>query len=190
MTGEVGLRKARHALRSRRLATSRRGAYFFVIDAFLAASILAFTLILIFSLFLNQRESEQSFTYAHDYLSFLTSTQARDYRNPVVTGMIQEGHIRDPRLTLAALVLLFHNESKHENVTSILDSTVATLPLDLILNVTIHDSSTGERTSLYSRGAPDPERHTQHLSAKALQHVIVGENRLYGPLILEVEVWT
>lgn len=163
---------------------SRRGSYFFVIDAFIAGAILVFTLVMIFNLFIAPRETEQSFTYAHDYLSFLTSTQVRDYHDLLVDNLV----VPDRRKTLAEQVLIFHNASNDSAAAVILGAAAQSLPSTVALNISLKDGVT--MTMLYNRSIDQIPAKRSHLVAKSIGYAIINQSALYGPLTLQVEVWS
>ena len=75
-----------------------KGTYFFVLDVFIAASILVLTIIVILSSRVNIPETSQNYFLAEDFLNFLTQTRIRDltlyYRNT----LIADGNITDVSL--------------------------------------------------------------------------------------------
>lgn len=165
----------------------KRGAYFFVIDAFIAASILAATFLIIFTLFIQAPSNKQSFTYAHDYLSFLTTTEARDFHHQDIQTLISNGDI-DGKRTLAQNVLLLNDVGKKENVSAILGAVAENLPASLALNVTLQKPGMLTKEHLYSRnGTVQP---TTHLVARTIIYAVKSQDEILGPELLEVEVWS
>ena len=161
----------------------RRGSYFFVIDAFIAGIILIFTLVMIFSLFVAQRPTEQSFTYAHDYMMFLSTTEVRDYHDATVDALT----VADRKKTLAEQVLIFHNQSNDTAAAVILNATAQSLPDTVVINVNI--TTEGATMSLYNRSLASASQKRTHLVAKNIAYAIINESQLYGPVVLQVEVW-
>jgi len=164
----------------------RKGSYFFVIDAFVAAAILAITVIVVLNFFVGQRAPAQSFAYARDYLGFLSSTQVRDFHNEVVRQQIADGNITDPRNTIATQLLLYHNESKDDLAWQLLNATVTSLPADLAVNVSIDDGGAG--FVLYNRTDNMLEYRRTHLAVRSIEYTIINQT-IYGPYVLLVEVW-
>jgi len=172
------------------LQRSRRGSYFFVIDAFIAASILVLTLTLIFNFFTSQRQTEQVFTYAQDYLDFLASTQVKDYRIPEITQLIVAGNITNTRVTLAEQVLIFNLSGQNQNAKTILEAVAKSVPENVDLMVTLVDRRTGMNATLYSRPSSNAGVGKQnHLSARSLVYTVVN-NTFYGPYAFRAEAWT
>lgn len=162
---------------------SRRGSYFFVIDAFIASAILVFTLVMIFNLFVTPRDTQQSFTYAHDYISFLSFTQFRDYHDPSVEAL----NVPDERATLAEQVLLFHNASNDSAAAVILAAAARSLPSTLALNVSLLVGA--NTTLLYNQSVNQIPSKRTHLVAKSISYALLNQSALYGPVTLQVEVW-
>lgn len=172
---------------------SRRGSYFFVLDAFIASAILVFTIVLVFSLFLSSRGTNQSFTYASDYLSFLSTTELRDYQSPVVDELVASGNITDTRKTIAQQLLTFYNESGGEpgselhDAWLLLNESADLLPQDVAFNVSLHGSSWNY--TLYNRSVDGLYDGRTHLAVRSVEYAMINRASIFGPLILEVDVW-
>lgn len=175
----------------------RRGSYFFVIDAFFAAAILTFTVVLIFSLFVVQPRTGQSYSYAQDYLTFLTGTGMRDFRHAAIIEIMNDPTLRpyvDSRRSLSEQVLVFYNRSAEGNPTlkggyeAILEAAAENLPETLTLNVWLRDPEKETSVKLYGREAGSVSETKTRLNARALEYVMLNETDIYGPLVLQVEV--
>ena len=177
-------------------STKKRGAYFFVIDAFLAASILSFTLVLLFTLFITEPETEQSFVYAHDYLNFLTTTELRDFRHSNITYLIDEGDITNTRLTMAEQVLVFYDEigdlpGRKDNITMILTAAAESLPVTLAINVSLREKPNQVSKTLLFEKPPNLDTvRLIHLTARSVEYAVKDQDTLIGPYILEVDIWS
>ncbi len=168
-------------------ATGRRGSYFFLIDAFIASSILLFTILLIYGLFTAEHPSTQSAAFANDLLQFLTATQLRDFRAPEVVAMIRDGNITDPRNTVATQLLLFVNQSKRDKAWLLLNTSHAGLPPSLAVNVSLRDGT--ESILLYNRSIERVSEAKTHLVTSGIAYALVNRS-IYGPHVLTVEVWS
>jgi len=164
----------------------RRGSYFFVIDAFIAGAILFLTLVVIFNFFVGPRQTEQSFTYAHDYLAFLTSTQVRDYHDLTIDAL----SISDRRKSLAEQVLIFHNASNDTAAAVILAAAAQSLPPTVLINVSVQEQAGSQSAVLYSRGLSETGQKRTHLVAKSVEYAIINQSGLYGPVVMQTEVWS
>lgn len=174
--------------RYRHIGRIRRGSYFFVLDAFVAVAILAFAITLIVSFFSSQRQTEQTFSYAQDYLSFLTSSHINDYQNPVISELLASGNISDPRVTIAEQILRFHNRSDDIDAWKILNATAGSIPENNGIKVMLHEASSGYNTTLYNRTSILITNST-HLVASGIVYTLIN-NTLFGPFTLRVEVWS
>ena len=172
------------------LLRDRKGAYFFVIDAFIAAAILSLTLVLIFNLFVSPTRTEQSFSFAHDLISFLTQTEVRDYRHSDITDMISKGHINDIRNTLSEEILIFFDKNDFGNASIILNASTQSLPQTLAINVSIFDPATSTSTPLYERKEGSGLSKRSHLTARSVEYALDEQNQIIGPYVLRVEVWS
>lgn len=164
----------------------RRGSYFFVIDAFLGAAILIVTLIVMLNIYLQRSSPEQSFTYARDYLDFLTTTEVRDYHSPTIDLLIAQGNISNPSATIAEQLLYFHNTSRDDLVYVIINESIRILPGHVAVNVSVID--TGAEL-LYNRSTEGSEDRKVHQSVRGIEFVFINRSTLYGPVVLEVDVW-
>lgn len=164
----------------------RRGSYFFVIDAFIGAAILIFTLLLLFSIYLNREGPEQSFTFASDYLRFVGTTEARDYDDAYVQQLIDDGDIVDARATLVDQMLRFHRLGEDAKAREIAKRTSEVVPVTLAINLSIQDD-VGNHT-VYNRSITVVEARPTHQVARSLEFAIV-DGSLYGPVTLQMEVW-
>ncbi len=174
------------------LLSSRQGAYFFVIDAFFAAAILILTLILVFHFFIGSAPKGQTFTYAHDFLTFLTQTEVRDFHDSVVHDMIIAGYIHNSRQTIAQEVILDYFLNTPEalaNASLLLNRSATSLPQTLQINVTIFDPATGTLQTLYSQNPLFKEKRL-HLVARSIEYTLDGLDEIVGPYVLKVEVWS
>ena len=90
----------------------KRGAYFFVIDVFVASAIVILALILIFNFFLRRPETEQPRLYADDYMDFLLTTEVREFQNTYKWNLTQNGTITNTHQSLFDQILEFHNNSE------------------------------------------------------------------------------
>ncbi len=172
------------------MTLGKRGAYFFVIDAFIAAAILSFTLVLIFNLFIEQPSSEQSFTYAHDYINFLSTTEVRDFRHAVIDELISEGQITEVRHTLAEQVIIFFNQTEILNATNLLAAAAESLPATLDINVSLKKSGSATQTVIFEQEGSSELIPQLHLAARSVEYALINQTDIIGPYVIQVEVWT
>ncbi|MBR9692573.1 hypothetical protein GOV07_01435 [Candidatus Woesearchaeota archaeon] len=177
-------------------SAQKRGAYFFVIDAFLAASILSFTLVLLFTLFIDEPNIEQGFVYAHDYLNFLTTTEIRDFRHDDINDLITKGHITNTRLTLSEQVLIFYEEmgvlpGREYNITMLLAAAAESLPPTIAINVSLREKPDQVwKTLLFDQPPHTDTIRMTHLTARSVEYAVKNQDQLVGPYILEVDIWS
>lgn len=169
----------------------KRGSYFFVLDAFIASAIFVLTIILVFSLFVAPARTEQSFATASDYLTFLSTTEIRDFHSVNMTKMRADGEITDSRLTIAQQLVLFHNATPVGDpcllCQKLVNITAGSLPNNVAVNLSIHTSS--ENESFYSYNVTDVSTLKTHIVTKSIEYALINDSILVGPVALVMEVW-
>lgn len=168
---------------------ARHGSYFFVIDAFVASSIFIITIVMVLNLALSPRPSAQSFSYASDYLAFISTTQLRDFDAPAVQNLSASGNISDLRATIAQQVLIFHNQSRDDLVYRLLNGTTNIIPANVAVNFTLREAN-GTYVGLYEKGLINVQNKPTHLAVAQVTYALINDSAMYGPVVLKVEVWS
>lgn len=88
---------------------AKKGAYFFVLDAFVAGIIVVSTLSVIFGSFGIADNPRQNYVLAEDFMKFLESTQIKSYAGDARYELEENGNITDTSLTLLEQVVLFYD---------------------------------------------------------------------------------
>ena len=101
---------------------NKRGAYFFVIDALIAASIIILSLIIIFTSHAIIPEAGPTLRMVEDYTDFLINTRVREFQGVYVQSLVDDGNITDQDNTLLEQLTEFYyyNESGIKNTTEIM----------------------------------------------------------------------
>lgn len=166
-----------------------RGSYFFVIDAFVASSIFIVTIVVVLNLSLSQHSSEQTFSYASDYMDFIATTELRDFNSLDVINLTAQGNITDVRATISEQVLIFHNTSRGILIPKLLNRTTDIIPANVEINFTLQEPN-GTLVPLFQTDLTNVQRKTTHLAVAQVAYALINESNLYGPVVLKVEVWS
>lgn len=167
----------------------RRGSVFFVIDAFMGAAILIFALLIFYTLFIRVPPAEQAFTYANDHLSFIATTECRDFESPWVERLIENGTIENPTLTLAEQTLIFRQQGQLDDAFLLMNASTIILPPTLDVRIRTQDDPLGDVVLYPSSPLPDMTDRPVRQSAKHIFFVLVDTTTYYGPVVLQTEVW-
>ena len=162
----------------------RRGAYFYVIDAFIASILIIGTLIIIFSQYSAQPIATQAFYTAEDLLSTMESTSVRGYDNPTVRNWLSNGTIADGQRTLIEQLVLFNVTGNAQNNTGKLATIVGgTTPSHISIEILLNNQQ------FYVRETVPKNSASTVLSAKRIVLLRQGSTQLYSPVIVEVRTW-
>jgi len=180
-----------------RILGQRRGAYFFVLDAFIAGLIIISSIALMLSAFSAHQSPSQGLLLAEDYATFLAETEIASYIGPAVHDMVLNGTINDTHRTLLEQIVVFYHLSvagdlqAEGNMTLILEETSKLVPDNTGLEILIYASSgPPSGTPVYSRSTNPPESEAQlRLSSHRIVASVDDNNALIGPFILEVGLW-
>jgi hypothetical protein len=167
---------------------ARRGAYFFVIDAFIGSIIIIATIVAVYSGFSYKEESSQVVYRAEDFLTVIDSTPISKYgyaSGPINT-MILDGTIADTRLTLLQQMVLFN---------IIHNTNASVMANDLIYN---HTPSAVGITVIMNQNTLGTRNTSGGVDEKGASTVFVGQRivllresaaSLYPPAVVEVHTW-
>jgi hypothetical protein len=171
---------------------NKRGAYFFVIDALIAAMVIFISLIIIFTSHNMVPESSSSLRLVEDYANFLSSTKVREFQGEYVKSLISDGNITNLDNTLLEqLTEFYYYNTTGRNTTLIMwnftqEISKGVVPdqrsLRLYLNNTI----------LYSRSVSSFESSSLVLSSKKLSFIRITNDTktfIYGPVMLDIMIW-
>ena len=162
----------------------KRGAYFFVIDVFVASAIIIIALVLIFNFFLNRPEMQHPRLYASDVMSFLLSTEVGKLQNTYVESLIKNGNITNTKQSLFSQILEFHKKGKDDiNRLFIHNITTGLIPKTYGIEYTING------TSVYNKSLATLSTATFSVSAKRICFLRINSTEIYGPVMCEVQVW-
>ncbi len=169
---------------------NKRGAYFFVIDAMIASSIIILGLIIIFTTHNIRPETSPTLRIVGEYTDFLISTKIREFQGTYVESLVNDSNITNLDNTLLEQLTEFY----FLNQTGPKDKTV-------IMNNYIQEISTGiiprqrsfevymNRSLLYANSNTPVEEAELVINSKKLSFKRINDTYIYGPVVLEVKVW-
>ena len=163
---------------------NKRGVYFFVIDAFIGASIVVVSLLVILSSYESTREVEQPFIILEDFMTYLQQTQVRDFQGNYTRTLIANGNITDTSNTLFEQIAEFHYRGDPAYQGFIKELVDAALPSQMNLEYYYDDQL------LYQRTVFPLSPSGLSLSSKKVALTTIDNTVIYGPHIVEVIMWT
>lgn len=134
----------------------KRGALFYIIDAFVAAGIIAITLTIIFSSQINVPETEQIKDSLNDYYIFLSKTKIYQAPGTIAEDIIMNERISDIETSiLGAAIELVNTEQTTLAEQLISEITNIILAGQYGINITLND---GSETILFTRNEERKEK--------------------------------
>lgn len=167
---------------------SRKGSYFFVIDAFIAGTIVIAAIVIIFSGFFSQPPSTPAFYTAEDFFLFLDSTQLRDFDSPIVRAWTANGTINDSSVTLLEQLALFiarNNVVEGQQLASVLGTGISgSVQYEIIV-----DSQSLYSSVPTSANPLDKDDASVFFSSKRIVLLRKQPSDVYPPVLVEVQTW-
>ncbi len=168
---------------------NKRGAYFFVIDALIAASIIFLTLIIIFATHNLSPQDSPTLRILDEYTEFLASTKIREYPGNYTRQLIDNHNITDLDNTLLEQLTEFHYYNQTgkptkrfmTNLTS--EITRGFIPTQRSVLVRLGGDI------IYNRSNKPMQESDLVLSSKRTGYKRINQTYIYGPISLEVTVW-
>lgn len=175
-----------------------KGTYFFVLDVFIAASILVLTIIIILSSRVNVPDTAQNYLIAENFLNFMTSTQTKDltmfYRNT----LIADGNITNLDLYLhQQIAQWYYNKSVAEGLMDL----PGAARHGIVAREFINQISTGivpdqfgfsyavNETVMYNRSNETRQQAEFLVVARKTTYFRIDDTTFFGPVNTTVEVW-
>lgn len=168
----------------------KRGSYFYVIDAFVASTILILTIILIGSYSATETSVEKDVFLIEDVFIYLQGTEVRDADSPVIRYLLDNGLINrteDPILTMMGK-LYAKNESgcvecgralRNYSKEMVEQNIPGWLGASLSINATI----------MYARSPQTLASANKHFASTRLIFYRINTTDMYGPIPTTIEVW-
>lgn len=130
----------------------KRGALFYIIDAFVAAGIIAITLTVVFSVFINAPKNEYNTEAMTNYYAFFERTKLNNAPGTTARTLIRDGTITNPRANLFAAVTELVANGRNANATTIIAETTS-VALESHYGTSFTLINTSGQYDLYSKDA-------------------------------------
>ena len=172
--------------------------YFFLIDAFLAMSVIAFGLLMAFSFRSYRPQEVQPFVLADDVMESLSSNRVEDLANNAslagfyVKKLIDDGSVTDTKNTLLEQAAEFFVEQEAGlardfvvNITSMLVPS----QYGFMVLIAVNSSTEAGMEILVNNISVQPEESTMLVASKRIVAGAINESIMWGPLVMEARVW-
>ena len=165
----------------------KRGAYFFVLDAFIAGIIIISSLAVLFSVLSLEENPSQNYVLADDFISFLETTTVAEYGGDLVFQMRLDGDIDDSSVTLLEQIAIFYDQGRYDNITSLLSETSALAPSNSGIGFYVTDA--GITKSIYNKTPTMFSYDEARIQLAARRIVLVRGQAQITPYVMEVRIW-
>lgn len=172
------------------LSRTKRGAYFFVLDAFIAGIIIVSSLAIFFSTLVVSDNPTQNYVLAEDFLSLLETTSVKNYGGLSVYEMRNSGLINDSPFTLLELIVQLYVDSEKVsgnkywgNMTILLAEVSELAPSNNGIGYYIND------TNLYNVTPPGLSLENSRLRLSSRRIVVLRTDTNINLKIVEVRMW-
>lgn len=180
---------------------NKRG-YFFILDAFIAATIIVVSLVAIMNSDVAVEQRSKDYTQADAIVQFLLDTKIEDLDNSYVKSLIANGNITNTRNTLMEQIDLFYYKANY----SCLSSDAAcqaknyNLSTTLIRNIseTIISQKYGysyvimdgvRNYTVYNRSPETRNNSDFRVVTKRISYAKLNQTALFRPHIVEFSIW-
>ncbi len=163
---------------------NKRGAYFFVIDALIASSIIFISLIIIFSTHTIRTETNPSLRLINEFTDYLINTDVREVSGNYIAELIENKTVINPDNSLLQQMTEFYYFK--ENI--ILKDFVGEISSGIIPDhrsfaIYINDSL------IFNHSLIPENKANLMLSSKKISFNRINQSVIYGPVIFEVKLW-
>ncbi|MBW2990476.1 hypothetical protein KY348_02095 [Candidatus Woesearchaeota archaeon] len=170
---------------------NKRGAYFFVIDALIAGSIIFLSLIIIFTTHSIEPKTSPTLRLMEDYTDVLINTRIREFQGSYVQDLTNNSNITNLDNTLLQQLTEFY----YYNVSGLRDTSA-------IMSGFVEEISHGiipaqrsfaiyiNKSLIYNRANIPVEQAKLVLNSKKLAFKKINYTYIYGPVIVEVKIWS
>ena len=169
---------------------NKRGAYFFVIDAFIAASIIFLSLIMIFTTYNIRPETGPTLRMLEEYTDFLMNTKVRNFQGDYVMNLTNNKNITNIDNTLLEQLVEFYyyNSSGVRNTDRIMWNFV-----DEVSKGAVSEQRSFavyiNKTLIYNITNKPLQESDLVMNSKKIVFQRINETYIYGPVIFEVKIW-
>lgn len=187
--------RKRWAVQRIRCFHSKKGAYFYVIDAFVAGIIIIGTIVALYARFFSSQSPTQPFYSGEDLLSAMESTQASSYDDDLVRAWVANGTIDAQPRTLLQQLAYFSKNYGNDTAnppSQLCGIVVKRTPKNIGITIKM------DGTPYYERGPAGSDvtitTAATMLSAKRLvvqppSNALINDPSLNTPALVEVFTW-
>ncbi|MFC1649042.1 hypothetical protein ACFL1B_06345 [Nanoarchaeota archaeon] len=163
----------------------KRGAYFFVIDAFIGGAIVLISLIVVINSFTSTQDRTHPILILEDFVTYMSNTQVRDFQGTYMEQLIQQGKITNLRHTLLEQIGELHYYGNNTEAGLFIDEiSDATLPEQMSFRYFYGNDM------LHERAIYPYNKANLVLSSKKVSMVTINKSKIHGPHLAEVILWT
>lgn len=177
-----------------------RKGYFFILDAFIAATIIAVSLVAIMNSDVAVEQRTKDYGQVAEITQFFLDTRLEDLDNQYVKTLIANGNITNPRNTIMEQIDLFYYKAKYICTTHECSMINYNLSRDLLKNVSepvisqkygfdyvIMDNTINY--SVYNRFLETRNASDFRVVNKRISYVRYNQTRIFLPHIVEFSLW-
>jgi hypothetical protein len=177
---------------------NKRGAYFFVIDALIAGSIIFISLLVIFTTHNMRPEPAPTLRMIQDYTNFLTKNKIREFSGPYVQSLVNDSNITNLDNTMLEQLVQFYyeNQTNEKDTTAIMYNYVKEISAGIIpaqrsfaLYIYLVNESGLDHTLIYSSEQKPMKDSSLVMSTQKITFKRINETYVYGPLVAEAVIW-
>ena len=161
----------------------RRGSYFFVIDAFVAAIIISGTIVVLLNEFVVRPSEKESFYTAEDVLVLLESTQVRDFGPEIVRDWVANGTIPDGTVSVLQQMALFNSTGNRSYALALANFSLEGVPPQVSARIMIGGEVYAERM------LADDQDADVFFTSNRIVVLRESKTRLFPPVVIEVQTW-
>lgn len=159
----------------------KRGAYFFVLDAFIAGIIIISTITVIFGSFAIADDSRQSYSLAETLMTFLETTELQSYGGESRFALSSNEYF-DPSLTILEQIVRFYENGDYDAVGVLLNDMMQLAPSNAGSSFWLIVDGTSENLYNDTSFVTPEDARLQVVS----QRVVISGGT---PYVAEVRVW-
>ena len=168
----------------------KKGSYFYLIDAFIAGSIIVLTLIAVTKFLGGETGATQNVFLAEDYFAYMQGTELRDLHSDTVTNMIKDGVInRTDQDLLTTTIELYH---RNQTGCGLCGEYLKNLTKETIDEFFSEDKGARysiNQTTIYERKTETERIARTKIVSRRMGFYTINPDEFYGPVTAKIEVW-
>jgi len=164
----------------------KRGAYFFVIDAFIASSIIIICLMIIFTSKNSRPDSGPALLMIEEFANYLQDSKLNEVQGSYVINLSNASSITslDNTILEQAVIFYYYDSSNITRISQLIDTTTRSASSQQRSMIIYLNS-----TLVYNRSLSTPSESDLMITTRRVVFKRINETFVYGPLIMEVKLW-